>query len=132
MPAKYPTSFASRDRPARLALMRWLLVVAYLPAVTFLGHWPLSIDIPGTDVYVGLPLTASLHEHNHKDHCHADAGSCSDAPLTTSATVASLAQSLAFDDVDSPLIGVGTGTAAWSAQAEVAPVAPPPKWSPLS
>lgn len=115
---------------AHLMLMRWLLAAAYLPALTFFGHWPLSVDIPGTSLYVGLPeSTTQGAAHNHKDHCHADAGSCSDTPVTTAGTVALLAESLAIEDLDSPLIGMATGFAAWQPQAGVARLLPPPERS---
>lgn len=114
-------------RVAHLTLMRWLLVAAYLPALTFLGHWPLSVDIPGTSFYVGLPESAT--QGVHKDHCHADAGSCSDTPVTTTGTVALLAESLAIQDLDSPLIGMAAGFASWQPQAGVAPLLPPPERS---
>lgn len=116
-------------RMAHLTLMRWLLVAAYLPALTFLGHWPLSVDIPGTSLYVGLPERPTQGAQNHKDHCHADASSCSDTPVTTTGTVALLAESLAFEDLDSPLIGMAAGFAAWQPQAGVAPLLPPPERS---
>lgn len=116
-------------RVAHLTLMRWLLAAAYLPALTFFGHWPLSVDIPGTSLYVGLPESTTPEAHNHKDHCHADAGSCSDTPVTTTGTVALLAESLAFEDLDSPLIGMAAGLAAWQPQAGVAPLLPPPEHS---
>lgn len=118
-----------RQRVAHLRLMRWLLVAAYLPAITFFGHWPLAVDIPGTSFYVGLPESSTQGAHKHKDHCHADASSCSDTPVTTAGTVALLAESLAIEDLDSPLIGMATGTAAWQPQAGVAPLLPPPERS---
>lgn len=116
-------------RVAHLTLMRWLLAAAYLPALTFFGHWPLSVDIPGTSLYVGLPESTTQGAHNHKDHCHADAGSCSDTPVTTTGTVALLAESLVIEDLDSPLIGMTAGFAAWQPQAGVAPLLPPPERS---
>jgi hypothetical protein len=108
-------------------MMRWLLLAAYLPVLTFFGHWPLSIDIPGTSLYVGLPDSGSSHGHDHKNHCHADAGSCSDVPLTSTATVAALAESLLLIAGDPPLIGVAEDGVAWLAQANVTPTLPPPE-----
>ena len=78
----------------------WLLVIGYLPSLTFLGHIPLDFNIPGTSLYIGMPeLGAPLHhdfaaasggdqgyDHVHEEHCHTNMGSCSDAPLTASAS----------------------------------------------
>lgn len=107
--------------------MRWLLAVAYLPALTFFGHWPLSVDVPGTSLYVGLPESSSAHEHDHTNHCHADAASCSDTPVTAGATVALLAESVAMSGNDSPLIGMAAESMRWRPQAGVSPLSPPPE-----
>lgn len=108
-------------------MMRWLLLAAYLPALTFFGHWPLSIDIPGTSLYVGLPESGSSHEVGHESHCHASAGSSSDVPLTSPATVALLAECPLLIAGDPPLIGVAEGGVVWLAQACVTPISPPPE-----
>ncbi|MBA4180906.1 MAG: hypothetical protein C0506_09995 [Anaerolinea sp.] len=115
------------QRPARIVMMRWLLVVAYLPTLTFLGHWPLSVDIPGTSLYVGLAERSASLDHGHKDHCHADAGSCTDTPVATSASVALLAESLQFRRTDAPFIAMTAREVRWLAQAAVTPVSPPPE-----
>lgn len=79
----------------------WLLLVGYLPSLTFLGHVPLDFNIPGTSLYIGMPESSAalLHtdvpaatggdtgyDHVHEEHCHTNMGSCSDAPLTASAS----------------------------------------------
>jgi len=108
-------------------MRRWLLLAAYLPALTFLGHWPLAIDIPGTSLYVGLPERTSSHEAGHESHCHASAGSSSDVPLAESATVAVLADSPLPSAGDPPLIGVPGAALTWLAQACVTPIPHPPE-----
>lgn len=109
------------------AAMRWLLLAAFLPTLTFLGHWPLRVDIPGTAIYVGLPDANRAAGHDHHRHCHADAASCSDAPVTGTATIGLLANSVAFSGLQSPLIGMVTAQPSFRAQADVAPDYPPPK-----
>lgn len=102
-----PHRFARLMRPRTLA---WLLAVAYLPSVTFFGHWDLHIDVPGTNVYVGFVAAheagAATHTHTHNAstgdpaqdeharHCHAGPAECGDAPVISTATVALLARSL--------------------------------------
>lgn len=111
----------------RRTVMPWLLAAAYLPALTFFGHWPLAVDIPGTSLYVGLPTSAPKQGHSHEDHCHADAGSCSDAPVTSTATVAILADSLRLTERDPPMISLVPGGTDWRAQVAIAPIARPPE-----
>lgn len=85
----------------------WALLVAFLPTLTFLGHWTLHIDIPGTNEYLlivpGEPAHADSHadEHssqseNHDRHCHAGVASCSDIPLTGISAFALLNDSIAY------------------------------------
>ena len=85
------------------ALARWLpvgtnsrsllLLVAILPALTFLGHWPaLVFPVPGVEAVIAVPFfghdgnsfAADSHanEQEHEQHCHANASSCSDVPFT--------------------------------------------------
>jgi hypothetical protein len=72
----------------------WVLLLALLPLLTFMGHWPASVPIPGTDSYLSIPLAgAETHDeenetHNHSQHCHAGAASCSDAPAAAGVTIA--------------------------------------------
>lgn len=106
MVSPLPHRIARLMRPRTLA---WLLAVAYLPSVTFFGHWDLRVDIPGTNVYVGFvaPHEAGathVHSHDgstgdqagdeHAHHCHAGPAECGDAPVISTATVALLARSL--------------------------------------
>lgn len=79
----------------------WLLLIAYLPSLTFVGHFSLDINIPGTAWYIGLPESpghsahndglagvngSAGHFHDHAEHCHIDLASCSDAPYAGSAS----------------------------------------------
>lgn len=83
------------------AFAPWLLLIGYLPSLTFLGHVPLDFNIPGTTWYIGMPegnghvghndsLVGmngnAANAHQHAEHCHANMGSCSDAPYTGSAS----------------------------------------------
>ena len=110
-----------------LATMRWLLVCGLLPSLSFFGHWTIHVDIPGTDMYVGLPAPSEAEGHDHIQHCHADAASCSDTPLTTTASVATLAEVVSSAGADSPLIGLEAPGATGTPQAQVGPVSPPPR-----
>jgi hypothetical protein len=74
-----------------------------LPALTFLGHWPEQISIPGTNYYLAIPGTADVEStgaHDHSQHCHADAASCSDVPATAGVSFAIMNETLG-------LIGAG-------------------------
>jgi hypothetical protein len=124
------------------ALAPWLLLVGYLPSLTFLGHVPLDFNIPGTTWYIGMPeiaghsghndSTAGMNgnaasEHLHDQHCHTDMGSCSDAPYTGSASFALVAAVIT-------LLGAATAafalTARWwrpSFAISAPPLVPPPR-----
>lgn len=122
-----PSFPGSGRRVAHLALVGWLLAAAYLPALTFFGHYPLWLDIPGTSLYVGLPAHTSPDAHDHESHCHADASSCSDTPVPTTGNIALLAESLIPSGADLPRTGVPPRAARLLAQADVTPVSPPPR-----
>lgn len=97
-------SSASPERAASQRL-RWrstLLLVAILPALTFFGHWPtMTFHIPGAALDLTVPFVSeeTAHSvagdttggptagsgsegHEHAQHCHADAASCTDVPFT--------------------------------------------------
>lgn len=97
--------------PARLrGIAPWLLLVGYLPSLTFMGHIPLDVNIPGTSWYIGMPEIAGAAVHHdfktvqvgeafiqvHEEHCHTNLGSCSDAPYTGSASFALMGWVIAF------------------------------------
>lgn len=79
-----------------------------LPTLTFLGHWSLHVDVPGTNLYVlivpGGDDQADVHAaghpdddgHSHERHCHAGVASCSDIPFTGASPFALLSDSLAY------------------------------------
>jgi hypothetical protein len=81
----------------------WVLILALLPTLTFFGHWPQQVSIPGTNYYLaipGSPAAASEGEasdgHDHSRHCHADAASCSDVPAASGVSFAVMNETLAF------------------------------------
>ncbi len=78
----------------------WILVLALLPTLTFFGHWPAELSIPGTGYYLALPGAAPASVegdgHDHSRHCHADAASCSDVPAAAGVSFALLNESLAL------------------------------------
>jgi hypothetical protein len=64
-----------------------------MPLLTFMGHWPTSVRIPGTDSYVSVPLAGASRDsetsaHEHAQHCHGDSAECSDAPMAAGAGLA--------------------------------------------
>ncbi len=86
----------------RLALV---LFLALLPTLSYFGHWPeATFTLPGSSLVLGLPGSLA-HTHGgdreaggdgHTSHCHADAASCSDAPLTAVSAFAVLTESVAL------------------------------------
>ena len=85
----------------------WLLLVALLPTLTFLGHWPaLTLAVPGTESVLAIPLfghdgnsfapaSGEDDEHEHEQHCHANAASCTDVPYTGASAFALMALAVA-------------------------------------
>jgi hypothetical protein len=85
----------------------WLLLIAILPSLTFLGHWEIDIPVSGTAWYVAFP-GAHTADHHHDDgsgggdheehdrHCHANFSSCADVPFTGASPFAVLAECVAL------------------------------------
>lgn len=65
--------------------------------LTFMGHWPTSVAIPGTDLYLAVPFAGAepghgeATHHDHTKHCHGDVASCTDAPAAAGVTMALVA-----------------------------------------
>jgi hypothetical protein len=75
----------------RARLLSWLLLASLMPLLTFMGHWPASIPIPGTDAYLTVPLAGKANQgdhHDHSQHCHGGSASCTDAPAAAGISVA--------------------------------------------
>jgi len=92
---------ARRRAAARLQLQSKFLLLAILPALMFFGHWPeITVHVPGSSLDLTVPFASedAAHQpagavtgptagssgdaHEHAQHCHADAASCTDAPFT--------------------------------------------------
>ena len=92
--------------------MAWLLLLGFLPSITFMGHWPaLHVDIPGTGLYVGLPAPAKpAHAdetgQSHENHCHESVASCSDQPITGISAFALLNETVVFLGVSAMLVAM--------------------------
>lgn len=110
--------------PARFRA--WALLIAFLPTLSFLGHWSLHVDIPGTNEYLvivpGAPTASGTHSHDgstetgdHGRHCHAAVASCSDIPLTGISAFALLNDSLAYLGAAGALIALAA--TAWQLRA---------------
>jgi hypothetical protein len=87
--------------PAGRRRASWILVLAILPTLTFFGHWPEQVSIPGTGYSFAIPGSfstvadgATSGGHDHSSHCHADAASCSDVPATAGVSFALLNENL--------------------------------------
>ena len=84
---------------------RWaaaLLILSLLPMQTYLGHWDLRIDIPGTDYYWGMPSaiqgsnTTQEHVTNHGEFCRGDTASCAGTPAVAGASFGVMAMVVAL------------------------------------
>ncbi len=120
-------------RQRRAAL--WLLL-ALLPMLTFAGHWPSHIDIPGTNLYVTLPFASQAHDHagagdDHGRHCHANAANCSDVPAAAGVSFALMNETIATLGVGALMVAIAL--ASWQAPPALAisPELRPPKRAPL-
>ena len=67
----------------------FVLAVSLFPMLSFMGHWPAAVPIPGTALSLSLPLAGAehhqaveeaAHEHAHEEHCHGNSAGCSDVP----------------------------------------------------
>ena len=111
------------------------LLVAILPSLTFVGHWSLNLDVPGTDLYLTL-IAASHHDDElarhddqqaHTNHCHANAASCTDVPFTGASPFASLHDSIAYMGAAALLVVLAFGTWRPSSTLTVGPELRPPR-----
>ncbi|MCO5202116.1 MAG: hypothetical protein M9925_10485 [Chloroflexi bacterium] len=89
--------------PAGRRRASWILVLALLPTLTFFGHWPEQISLPGTGYYLAIPGSSPVAPdgtanggHDHSSHCHADAATCSDVPATAGVSFAILNETVAL------------------------------------
>lgn len=109
---------------ARVRLWAAVLVLAWLPGVTFFGHWgDLAMPLVGE---AGSSFVSHAHG-DHSDHCHggfSDCGSQGGAGELTPATAL-----LSVDGTAPPSVFRGsTHTRTTAPQSEtVAPIAPPPR-----
>ncbi len=136
--------FASRfQSPRGLNFGSKLLLLSLLPTLLFVGHWSLHLEIPGTNSYVGTQPakaeTTSGHHHDgpsddrsnhdHEQHCHANAATCADAAAVPVAPVAHLAEAIAALGADSAWREIRTearSLTGWTG----APQVPPPRSNP--
>lgn len=77
-----------------------LLALSLVPMLTFMGHWPAAVPIPGTDQYLSVPFAGHASEeeegaHDHSQHCHGDSASCSDVPALAGTSFALMEEVLA-------------------------------------
>ena len=112
-----------------------VLLVAFIPMLTFMGHWPATVSIPGTSYEVAVPLAGASHSDGHADeessghvnHCHGGVASCGDAPAGAGVSLSLYQDPVAVATVSLALIAVWL--AAWQPRRSIA-IAPellPPK-----
>jgi hypothetical protein len=98
MAGSSPESFRTWRSPRRQAV---ILLIAFLPTLTFAGHWdvPAFRDFLNASFPGGHSHSAHAHTpaeaHEHARHCHANLASCTDAPATGTAAVAHLSADVA-------------------------------------
>lgn len=108
----------------------WLLF-ALLPMLTFAGHWPETIDIPGTNLYLAVPFAAShAHADDHGGHCHAESAGCSDTPVPAATGFAVLNEALLALVTAGLLVAAAACTALTPESQAVEPRRRPPKLRP--
>jgi len=93
-------------------LRAWALLVALIPSLAFFGHWTPRLPIPGTSLYVGLPVS-TVHDHgqagsDHESHCHTDSSACSDVPFTGVSAFALLSQTVTLLGAAATMVALST------------------------
>ena len=136
-----PTTCYPYDVGMRLSSARarrhgsWALLAALLPMLTFMGHWPASLPIPGTDQYVSVPFAGAEQPHSHEagadeasheQHCHAGAASCSDIPAAAGVSFGLMNQPVAFV-IGGLLLLMGVRWWQPRASTTISPVLQPPR-----
>ncbi len=109
----------------------WLLL-ALLPMLTFAGHWPSHIDIPGTNFYLALPFATQGHEHagstdDHGRHCHSNAASCTDVPAAAGVSFALMNESIAALGVGALMVAIAIRSRQSPLSTSISPERRPPK-----
>lgn len=126
----FAVNLTSATAAGRRRLALWLLI-ALLPMLTFAGHWPTHIDIPGTGLYLTLPFAGPVqgdaNAHDHGQHCHDDATGCSKTPSTAGVGFAMMNESIAALGAATLLIAVALRARSLSAPRELIPELRPPR-----
>lgn len=108
-----------------------LLLVAILPSLTFLGHWALQFDIPGTNSYL-VVVPGEAHDdshtgHSHEQHCHAGVATCTDIPFTGASPFALMHDAVFYLGASAVLIFLGLNTWRPRKSMTIAPLLEPPR-----
>lgn len=113
--------------------LSWVLMAALLPMLTFMGHWPAELHIPGTGIYLGIAAGgAHNHEHDgggegHSQHCHGDSAGCSEAPATAGVSFGLMNDAVALAMAGGLLLLVATHVRTGLSQNVLAPDLRPPR-----
>ncbi len=109
------------------------MVAALAPSLMFLGHWSVSIPVPGTGWYVGMPATPHRHteesDDGHERHCHADAASCGDVPFAGASAFALLTDTVVLLGASGLLMALTLRYWEPSLSATIAPERRPPRFA---
>jgi hypothetical protein len=108
-----------------------LLVFALVPSLFFLGHWRISLAIPGTEYTIGQPgVTADGHDESdagdHAAHCHESAATCSDSPVAGVSWMALASEAIALFGSCAFVQSLPQRTAGRLAGRAIQPELPPP------
>lgn len=128
----YPSLVKLRtgSAPTQRRMALWLML-ALLPMLTFFGHWPTHIDIPGTGLYLTVPFAGPIQddatEHDHAQHCHGEASGCSKTPATAGVGFAIMNETIAALGAAALLVAVASRTRTLRAPRGVTPELPPPR-----
>jgi hypothetical protein len=117
----------------RMNRLSWTLLASLMPMLTFMGHWPSEIPLPGTNSYISLgPEAAHTHSHSedeasHSHHCHGDSAGCSEAPVTAGVTFGMMNEAVALAIAAGLFFAAWAGVAAVRSQRSLAPEPRPPR-----
>ncbi len=110
--------------PSHVQRVAWLLLLAWLPSLAFLGHWD-AMSAPFTSMVAEAAHTHTPLDRTHEQHCHTGVDGCSDGGSTAPVPAPALESAIA-----SPESGQGErvllNDAPLAAHA-ASPITPPPR-----
>ncbi len=110
--------------PARVQRVAWLLLLAWLPSLAFLGHWD-AMSAPFTAMVANAPHTHTPLDRTHEQHCHTGVDGCSDGASAAPVPAPALESAIASPG-SAPGERVLLDEAPLAAHATL-PITPPPR-----